>query len=153
MAVVFLFVVRFLSFYTILYRSVFAYSLNVCTVDSADVGLQSDYHIVRSSCDLPAKFTGCVFDHSRVILVRVTRIVSGLFTPWQPLLWPQSSSAPRLSCLKPAISVRGVVSVSLLLLAGDVESNPGPVTHVNTPDWVNIGCLNCCSASGSRFNS
>jgi hypothetical protein len=37
--------------------------------------------------------------------------------------------------------------VSLLLLAGDVELNPGPVTHVNTPDWINIGCLSCFSAS------
>jgi hypothetical protein len=57
------------------------------------------------------------------------------------------SSATRPFCPRPANTARAVLVVSLLLLAGDVELNPGPVTHVNTPDWINVGCLNWFSAS------
>jgi hypothetical protein len=49
---------------------------------------------------------------------------------------------------RPTNAARAIQIVSLLLLAGDVELNPRPVTHVNIPDWINIGRLNCFSASG-----
>ena len=71
-----------------------------------------------------------------------------MFPSWQPLLWPRLSSVSRPFCPRPISAARAILIVSLLLLAGDVELNPGPVTHVNIPDWINIGCLNCFSASG-----
>ena len=57
-------------------------------------------------------------------------------------------SVSRSFCPRPTNAARAILIVSLLLLAGDVELNPGPLTHVNIPDWINIGCLNCFSASG-----
>jgi hypothetical protein len=91
MADVFLLIVRLLSFYTILYRSVFVSPSTVRTIVGADVGLQFHHHIVRSTGDLHVKFTVCFIDCNRAILVGVVRIDSGRFSSWQPLLCPRLS--------------------------------------------------------------
>ena len=68
MADVFLLIVRLLSFYMILYRSVFVNPLTVRTIDGADVSLQFHHHIVRSTGDLHSNFTVCFIDCNRAIL-------------------------------------------------------------------------------------
>jgi hypothetical protein len=72
MADVFLLIVRLLSFYTILYRSVFVNPSTVRTIDGADVGLQFDHHIVR--------LTG-----------EVCRSSSGTLSLYAVINWPTSS--------------------------------------------------------------
>ena len=136
---------RLLSFYVILYRSMLANPLNVCITDSADVSLQFHQHVIRSSYGLSANFTVCFIADCRAILVHVVRIDSGMFRSWQPLLWP---SVSRRFGRRPAGTARAVLLVSLLLLSGDVQLNPGAITNVNTPNSINIGALNCFSASG-----
>ena len=86
MADVFLLIVRLLSFYIILYRSVFVNPLTVRIIDGADVSLQFHHHIVRSTGDLHINFTLCFIDCIRAILVGVVRIESSMFPSWQPLL-------------------------------------------------------------------
>jgi hypothetical protein len=152
MADVFLFIVRLLSVYAILYRSARATSLNVCTTDSADVSLQFYQYSICSSYGLPGNLTVCFIADCRATLVHVARIESGMFRSWQPLLWPQMSVA-RPFCRRPAHTARAVLFVTLLLLAGDVELNPGPGTNVNTNNWINIACLNCFCVRKNRFNT
>jgi hypothetical protein len=75
---VFLLIVRLLSFYTILYRSVFVNPSTVRTIVGADIGLQFHHHFVRLTGDLNVKFTVCFIDCSRAIMVGVVRIESSL---------------------------------------------------------------------------
>jgi hypothetical protein len=75
-------------------------------------------------------------DQSPLLLVGVIRIDSGMFSSWQPLLWPRLSSVSRPFHPRPTNAAQATLTVSLLLLAGDVELNPGPIMHINMPDWI-----------------
>ena len=129
---VFVLIMQLLSFYMILYRSVFVNPLTVCTTDSTDVSFQFHLHIVRSTSDLHVKFTVCFIHHNRAILVAVVRINSGMFPSWQPSLWPLLLPISRPFCPWPAEAARAVMLNRTLVQLRMSTYPTGPILVAST---------------------
>ena len=91
--------------------------------------------------------------HSELTYILTSPAISAyLYRPTIVLLWSRSSGFPPYRP-QPTVSIKCIFIAALLLLAGDVEHNPGPppratatLTADQLIDRVNIGVFNCRSA-------
>jgi len=151
MEVVFLFVVRLWLVFSILYRTVIVERSH--TVTKAVGNSADQFELI---CD---HFSVCFSAYSVVnpVAPEPISIAAGMLRLWQPLLCLQLLPKPgRSQLMGPARPRLTVLIIALILLAGDVEVNPGPeasdhnnnnIINVDKSNWINVGSLNCCSVA------